>query len=103
MSKKRLSDETVPSHIDPVNLFPGRGKSNYYTTPRKELAEQIVRDEREEMVEDVLAECVDAALATDAETNSGKLDYTEAEALVRSILLTAANIWGIGRDTTQSS
>jgi len=65
---------------------------------RKKLNQQIMRDTREEAVEEVLDECVEAALNTDAEVSAGKLDYQEALELTRSILLTAANLWSIGSD-----
>ncbi len=87
--KKRI-EEAVACALKQAadELFPeGRTESD---------DERAERDGREAMnaiamVEDALPECIDAAIAT-------QIPVCDATDLVRTILLTAANIWGIGSD-----
>jgi hypothetical protein len=62
---------------------------------RKKLNQQIMRDTREEAVEEVLDEC----LQTYWESGGGNgTSGCEDESIIRSVLLTAANLWSIGSD-----
>lgn len=106
---KRMSDKRFKKRIERAvaeamkiaasDLFPGQGPDCSYV-PREALEKQIMRDEREEMVEDALGECIEAATATNIVIGDGM--YDDYEAIVRTVLLTAANMWGIGRDNAQS-
>lgn len=101
MSKRKPQaniNDYVPDHIA-AELYPNKGK-NGYGVMRNELAQQILRDEREEMIEEIRKECVDAAILTAQELGFSRINYDDMEAITRTILLTAANIWGIERDAS---
>lgn len=91
--KKAL--ETVAQRVG----YALRGKSASVDVlgQRQNLEQQVLRDEREEAVEEVLDECCQSALASGMGMGDG-IVYADMEGQVRSILLTAANLWGIGSD-----
>lgn len=105
---KKMSDKRFKKRIERAvgdamklaasDLFPGQGP-DCSVVPREALAQQIMRDEREEMVEDVLSDCLETYWHSGGGSNTGGC---EDEAIIRSVLLTAANMWGIGRDNAQS-
>jgi hypothetical protein len=88
----------APAHVA-QGLFPNNGPSSLI---RNELAQRIVSDEREELIDDVLSECVDAGILAAEDLGTCPISYAEMESLAKTILLTAANIWGISRDSINS-
>lgn len=55
---------------------------------------QIKRDEMEEAVETILDDCVDAYIAAGGGVGT---DYQEDRDQIKTVLITAYNLWGIGR------
>lgn len=57
----------------------------------------LSEEDREELVRGALAECTEAAQCTNGEMCQPALTDAEMETVVRAVLLTATNIWGVGR------